>query len=115
MSRASCLASSVLPTPVGPTKRKLPIGESPSSNPARLRRIARATASTALSWPITLPSSRLSMSFKRSTSLAPILETGIPVICSTALATSSGVAVTFSDSEFSLNCFFKSAIFSLAS
>ena len=46
---ANCLASSVLPTPVGPTKRKLPIGRLPSSKPARLRRIARATASTALS------------------------------------------------------------------
>ena len=48
-SRANCLASSVLPTPVGPTKRKLPIGRFPSSKPARLRRIARATASTASS------------------------------------------------------------------
>ena len=49
ISRANCLANSVLPTPVGPTKRKLPIGRLPSSNPARLRRMARATASTALS------------------------------------------------------------------
>ena len=49
ISSASCFASSVFPTPVGPTKRKLPIGRLPSSNPARLRRIARATASTALS------------------------------------------------------------------
>ena len=46
-SIANCLASSVLPTPVGPTNRKLPIGRLPSSNPARLRRIARETISTA--------------------------------------------------------------------
>ena len=32
ISSANCLANSVLPTPVGPTKRKLPIGRFPSSN-----------------------------------------------------------------------------------
>ena len=53
ISSANCLANSVLPTPVGPTNKKLPIGRLPSSKPARLRRIALDTASTALSWPIT--------------------------------------------------------------
>lgn len=37
---ASAFASSVLPTPVGPRNKKLPIGCSGSASPARLRRIA---------------------------------------------------------------------------
>ena len=93
-SKASCLANSVFPTPVGPTNRKLPIGRLPSSKPARFRRIARATISTASSWPITLPFRRLPMPFSRSISDAPSLETGMPVKRSTAAATSFGVATT---------------------
>ena len=50
---ASALASSVLPTPVGPRNRKLPTGRSGSPSPARVRRTASATAATASSWPIT--------------------------------------------------------------
>ena len=46
---ASALASSVLPTPVGPRKKKLPMGRSGSDRPARLRRTAAATARTASS------------------------------------------------------------------
>ena len=42
-------ASSVLPTPVGPRKRKLPIGLAGSCRPARARRTAFATAVTASS------------------------------------------------------------------
>ena len=41
---ASVRASSVLPTPVGPRKRKLPIGRFGSPSPARARRTASATA-----------------------------------------------------------------------
>ena len=48
---ASALASSVFPTPVGPRKRKLPSGRLGSLNPARARRTAFATASTASSCP----------------------------------------------------------------
>ena len=44
---ASVRASSVLPTPVGPRKRKLPIGRLGSESPALARLIASATASTA--------------------------------------------------------------------
>ena len=50
---ARARASSVLPTPVGPRNRKLPIGRSGSPSPARERRTASATASTASSWPTT--------------------------------------------------------------
>ena len=44
---ARALASSVLPTPVGPRKRKEPVGRSGSEMPARERRTASATAATA--------------------------------------------------------------------
>ncbi len=47
MNSASARASSVLPTPVGPRKRKEPIGRSGSCSPARERRSAVATASIA--------------------------------------------------------------------
>lgn len=50
---ANCLESSVLPTPVGPTKRKEPIGRFGVPSPTRLRRIALAILSTAASCPIT--------------------------------------------------------------
>ena len=49
---ASDLASSVLPTPVGPRKRNEPVGRSGSAIPARLRRTASLTARTADSWPM---------------------------------------------------------------
>jgi hypothetical protein len=48
---ASCLASSVLPTPVGPVKRKLPMGFSGARSPARESLIALASCLTASSCP----------------------------------------------------------------
>ena len=48
-SIANCLESSVLPTPVGPTKRKDPIGRLGEPSPTRLRRMALAILSTASS------------------------------------------------------------------
>ena len=76
---ASARASSVLPTPVGPRKRKLPIGRFGSPRPARERRTAFATASTAASCPTTRFFSSSSM--WRSLCISPciILVTGIPV------------------------------------
>ena len=44
---ASALASSVLPTPVGPRKMKLPTGRFTSFSPARARRMASDSAVTA--------------------------------------------------------------------
>ena len=49
---ASVLASSVLPTPVGPRKMNEPLGRFGSLSPARVRRIDCDTASTAFSWPM---------------------------------------------------------------
>src|SRR3954469_9099335 len=50
---ASARASSVLPTPVGPRNRKLPIGRSGSPSPTRERRTASAATRTASSWTTT--------------------------------------------------------------
>src|SRR3954465_12624797 len=44
MNSARALVSSVLPTPVGPRNRKLPIGRLGSFRPARARRTASETA-----------------------------------------------------------------------
>ena len=52
-SLQSTFASSVLPTPVGPRNKKLPIGRLLLRMPARLRRMDFTIASTAWSWPIT--------------------------------------------------------------
>ncbi len=49
--RASCLVTSVLPTPVGPANRKLPIGLSGLPRPERASLIADARVSMAGSWP----------------------------------------------------------------
>ena len=46
---ARVLASSVLPTPVGPRNRKEPMGRSGSAMPARERRMDSATRRTASS------------------------------------------------------------------
>src|SRR5512138_3697625 len=48
---ASCLASSVLPTPVGPANRKLPVGLFGLPRPARDSLMTVASCSIALSWP----------------------------------------------------------------
>ena len=50
---ASALASSVLPTPVGPRNRNEPVGRSGSATPERARRTASDTARTASAWPTT--------------------------------------------------------------
>src|SRR6185295_19357739 len=51
---ARARASSVLPTPVGPQNTNEPMGRLGSLSPARLRRMERAIALIASSWPITV-------------------------------------------------------------
>ena len=51
--KASCFATSVLPTPVGPENRNEPIGLSVLPSPARAILMADASASMAGSWPKT--------------------------------------------------------------
>ncbi len=60
MDSASALASSVLPTPVGPRNRKVATGLLPSRKPARDSRTASATARTASSCPTRRSCSRCS-------------------------------------------------------
>ena len=92
---ASALASSVLPTPVGPRNRKLPIGRLGSDRPARLRRMAPATADTASSWPTTRSCSLSSRSTSFSISPCIILLTGMPVHVLTTSAISSSDTSSF--------------------
>ena len=86
---ARALANSVLPTPVGPEKIKLPIGLFGDFKPTLARLIDLASATTASFCPITL-SCRVSSSFNNlSDSPSVIFVTGIPVIVETTAATSS--------------------------
>ena len=93
---ASARASSVLPTPVGPRKMNDPIGRLGSLNPARERRIALATRSSASSWPTTRWRSRSSIVTSFLTSPSSIFETGMPVHLVTMRATSSSSTSSFS-------------------
>ena len=96
---ASARASSVLPTPVGPMKRKEPIGRRGSPRPARERRTALATSSSASSWPTTRWRSRSSMWSSFSISPSSMRETGMPVHLETTSAMSSA-----STSSLSIRC-----------
>ncbi len=89
MNSASARASSVFPTPVGPTNRNVPIGRFGSCSPARERRSAFETASTASSWPMTRSWRRSSMCTSFSTSPSISFDTGMPVHLATTSATSS--------------------------
>ena len=73
------LASSVLPTPVGPRKRKDPVGRFGSEMPARERRTASDTVLTARSWPMRRSCRRSSMWSNFSCSPCIIRPTGMPV------------------------------------
>jgi len=88
---AKLLASSVLPTPVGPKNKKEPIGFVGSLIPALERKIASATKRTPSSCPMTRlcsSSSKCSV-FSRSPSVS--LAIGIPVQREIILAISSSV------------------------
>ena len=96
---AKLLATSVLPTPVGPKNKNDPIGLFWSFIPALWRKIASLTNSTASSWPITR---RFKVSAKCSTfSRSPfiILEIGMLVFLEIILAIIS--SVTTSDNKLS--------------
>ncbi len=92
---ANARAVSVLPTPVGPRKIKLPIGRRGSDKPARERRIAFATTVSAASWPTTRSFSRVSIATSFFTSPSSIRVTGIPVHLLTILAMSSSSTSSF--------------------
>jgi hypothetical protein len=93
--KASCLATSVLPTPVGPLNRNEPIGLSGRPRPERAILIAEASASIAGSWPkTTLFRSRSSVfSFERSS--LETLAGGMRAILATISSTSLRLIVFF--------------------
>ena len=86
---ANVLHNSVLPTPVGPSIKKELLGRFCSDKPARDRRIALATALTALSCPTTRSLNCCSISNSFSCSPLNILLTGMPVQRDTTSAISS--------------------------
>ena len=96
---ASALAVSVFPTPVGPRKMKLPIGRFGSLSPARERRIAFATTTSASSCPTTRSRSRCSICVSFCTSPSSIFDTGIPVHFDTIRAISSSSTSSFSSRD----------------
>ena len=89
MNSASALASSVLPTPVGPRKMNEPMGRLGSLRPARARRTALEIVSIASFWPMTRLWSASSMCSSRSDSSWAIRVTGMPVHIATTWAMSS--------------------------
>ena len=90
---ANALVNSVLPTPVGPRNRNEPLGRFGSDNPARERRTAFETATTASSCPTTrlCKNSSICRSFSRSP--CSIFATGIPVAALTTSAISFSVTL----------------------
>ena len=91
--RASCLASSVLPTPVGPTNRKLPVGRSLPPRPARPRLMARDTEATASSWPYTTPWRSCSRCSRRLRSAPEARRVGMPAMRATSCSTSRSLTL----------------------
>ena len=113
-SSASALASSVLPTPVGPRNMNEPSGLEGSWSPALERSTASATASTASSCPMTR-SCKVSAKCK-SFCLSPwtSLATGMPVMRLTTSAISFSVTDS-STSQSSGRFVFSSSSSSLSS
>ena len=91
---ARVLASSVLPTPVGPRKRNEPIGFVGSLMPAFERIIASLTIETASSCPTTLLCSSSAKCKVLLRSDSDSLDTGIPVHLEIIFAISSSVTVS---------------------
>ena len=88
---ASCLASSVLPTPVGPVNRKQPAGRSGWPSPARERLIACATRCTASCWPNTTRCSDSSSVRSRSRSDDDACRAGMRAMRATTRSMSARV------------------------
>ena len=88
---ANAFANSVLPTPVVPKNKKLPMGLLGSPKPARERRMASLTLFMAAFWPITRLCSCSSMRNSFMRSLSSIFCTGMPVQRLTTSAISSAV------------------------
>ena len=121
MCSAIDLASSVLPTPVGPSNANVPIGRFGSFKSARDRRSALHKAVTASRWPITTRDNSSSIARSFCASPCSMRLSGIPVhLATTCMMSSSSTFTRFSsrvvfhalknDSSFSLACFSLSRI-----
>ena len=86
---ASTLAVSVLPTPVGPRKRKEPMGRF-EAKPALLRWMTSAMVSSTARWPTMCWLRKSRMPSTRSASLMSSRSTGMRAISETTSAMSAG-------------------------
>ena len=110
---ASALASSVLPTPVGPRNRNEPIGLVGSLIPALERMMASVTSSTASSCPMTLlcsssPKCKVllrSLSFNLATGIPVQRDTILPISSSLTLSCTRDRSSSFTFASSSSNCF----------
>ena len=94
MNCASCFASSVFPTPVGPRNMNEPIGLFGSFSPTLFLCIAFTTLSMASSCPMTLDFSTCGICSSLMPSVCAILCTGTPDIIATTSATLSSSTVS---------------------
>ena len=95
---ASAFESCVLPTPVGPTRRKTPSGRSPACSPARETRTASLTTRNASGCPTTCRASVASISSSFVFSPATSRAVGIPVAFATTSAMCAAVTRSVSPS-----------------
>ena len=92
---ASVFASSVFPVPVGPAKRKTPMGLPGSFRPAFSIAIRSTIVETASSWPITRAAKYFRIEARSARSLLSRIAAGTPVSCERLAITSCGVTVRF--------------------
>ena len=107
MFLASSLARCVLPTPVGPRKRKVPIGLFGSFRPTRLRWMLLTKVSIALSCPMTLDSKACRIPFSRTPSDWAMRCTGTPEIMDTTSSIWGASTVSRLSFNFSCHSFFR--------
>ena len=89
------MASSVLPVPVGPAKRKTPMGLPGSLSPAFSIAIRSTMVATASSWPMTRAAKYLRIAARSARSLLSRIAAGTPVACDRLMMTSCGATVRF--------------------
>ena len=94
MMKASCRATSVLPTPVGPEKRNEPIGFWGLPRPERAILMAAESASMAASWPNTVALRSRSRFFSCVRSSEETLRVGMRAIFA-MISSISGLPITF--------------------
>ena len=97
----------VLPTPVGPTNIKVPMGRLGSLSPSLLRVMARVRRWMARFWAITLLASACCMPLRRIVSSSCMRSTGTPLMSETTLAMSASSTVMRCSFRFDCHSAFK--------